>query len=160
MTHTRRKNILHEERIGVTIWFSFRKNLIQFMSLFFSFSLYLCIFPFYPLLFLCIKSNGSADGNFEVTLATKAILNSKGMIQWKPPAIYKSSCGIDVRYFPFDEQTCIMKFGSWTYDGFKVCVIRTFSELSSSTIWRKRDESKRRERERGTRVRGEREERE
>ncbi len=56
----------------------------------------------------------SADGNFEVTLATKAVLDSKGRIQWKPPAIYKSSCEIDVEFFPFDEQTCIMKFGSWT----------------------------------------------
>ncbi|CAG2115990.1 unnamed protein product, partial [Medioppia subpectinata] len=62
----------------------------------------------------------NADGNFEVTLATKAVLDSKGRIQWKPPAIYKSSCEIDVEFFPFDEQTCIMKFGSWTYDGFKV----------------------------------------
>ena len=57
----------------------------------------------------------SADGNFEVTLATKAVLDSKGRIQWKPPAIYKSSCEIDVEFFPFDEQTCIMKFGSWTW---------------------------------------------
>lgn len=62
----------------------------------------------------------SADGNFEVTLATKATLNYTGRVEWKPPAIYKSSCEIDVEYFPFDEQTCIMKFGSWTYDGFQV----------------------------------------
>ena len=63
----------------------------------------------------------SADGNFEVTLATKATLWHNGLVEWKPPAIYKSSCEIDVEYFPFDEQTCIMKFGSWTYDGFQVC---------------------------------------
>ncbi|XP_054721817.1 acetylcholine receptor subunit alpha-like [Uloborus diversus] len=62
----------------------------------------------------------NADGNFEVTLETKAQLNNRGMIQWKPPAIYKSSCEIDVEFFPFDVQTCLMKFGSWTYDGFKV----------------------------------------
>lgn len=43
-----------------------------------------------------------------------------GLIEWKPPAIYKSSCEIDVEYFPFDEQTCVLKFGSWTYDGFQV----------------------------------------
>ncbi|CAD1473441.1 unnamed protein product, partial [Heterotrigona itama] len=63
-----------------------------------------------------------ADGNFEVTLATKATLNYTGRVEWKPPAIYKSSCEIDVEYFPFDEQTCVMKFGSWTYDGFQVTI--------------------------------------
>ena len=64
----------------------------------------------------------SADGNFEVTLSTKATLNYQGYVEWKPPAIYKSSCEIDVEYFPFDEQTCVMKFGSWTYDGFQVLI--------------------------------------
>lgn len=68
---------------------------------------------------ICFPWN-SADGNFEVTLATKATLNYTGRVEWKPPAIYKSSCEIDVEYFPFDEQTCVMKFGSWTYDGFQV----------------------------------------
>ncbi|KAG8253932.1 acetylcholine-gated cation-selective channel activity protein [Homalodisca vitripennis] len=64
----------------------------------------------------------SADGNFEVTLATKATIYHQGLVEWKPPAIYKSSCEIDVEYFPFDEQTCVLKFGSWTYDGFKLQV--------------------------------------
>ncbi|CAL4103055.1 unnamed protein product, partial [Meganyctiphanes norvegica] len=62
----------------------------------------------------------NADGNYEVTIMTKAILHYMGRVTWKPPAIYKSSCEIDVEYFPFDEQTCFMKFGSWTYDGFMV----------------------------------------
>lgn len=59
----------------------------------------------------------SADGNYEVTIMTKAILRHDGTVTWKPPAIYKSFCEIDVEYFPFDEQTCYMKFGSWTSDG-------------------------------------------
>lgn len=62
----------------------------------------------------------SADGNYEVTIMTKAILHHDGKVVWKPPAIYKSFCEIDVEYFPFDEQTCFMKFGSWSYDGYMV----------------------------------------
>ncbi|XP_019754066.1 acetylcholine receptor subunit alpha-like [Dendroctonus ponderosae] len=75
----------------------------------------------------------NADGNFEVTLATKATLNFTGLVEWRPPAIYKSSCEIDVEYFPFDEQTCVMKFGSWTYDGFQVDLRHT-DETKGSTI--------------------------
>ena len=37
-----------------------------------------------------------------------------------PQAIFKSSCAIDIMHFPFDVQTCKMKFGSWTYDGDKI----------------------------------------
>ncbi|XP_011142412.1 acetylcholine receptor subunit beta-like 2 isoform X2 [Harpegnathos saltator] len=62
----------------------------------------------------------NADGNYEVTLMTKATLKYTGEVSWNPPAIYKSSCEINVEYFPFDEQSCIMKFGSWTYNGFQV----------------------------------------
>ena len=62
----------------------------------------------------------SADGKYEVTLMTKATLKHTGEVYWKPPAIYKSSCKINVEWFPFDEQNCDMKFGSWTYDGYQV----------------------------------------
>jgi len=33
-----------------------------------------------------------------------------------PPGIFMSTCRIDITWFPFDEQKCNMKFGSWTYD--------------------------------------------
>ncbi|XP_077290472.1 nicotinic acetylcholine receptor alpha2 [Arctopsyche grandis] len=59
----------------------------------------------------------NADGEYVVTTMTKAVLHHSGKVMWTPPAIFKSSCEIDVRYFPFDQQTCFLKFGSWTYDG-------------------------------------------
>ncbi|XP_010781549.1 CHRNA7-FAM7A fusion protein-like [Notothenia coriiceps] len=36
------------------------------------------------------------------------------------PGIFKSTCYIDVRWFPFDVQRCDLKFGSWTYGGWSL----------------------------------------
>lgn len=44
-------------------------------------------------------------------------INSNGNVGWFYPTIFKSSCTIDVTYFPFDDQKCILKFGSWSYHG-------------------------------------------
>lgn len=57
----------------------------------------------------------NADGNYEVSYMSNVVVYSNGYINWIPPAIYKSSCMIDVEFFPFDEQLCDMKFGSWTF---------------------------------------------
>ncbi len=62
----------------------------------------------------------SADGKYEVSYKPNVVIYSTGEVLWIPPAIYKSSCTIDVKYFPFDEQTCDMKFGSWTFNGNQV----------------------------------------
>ncbi|VDN81648.1 unnamed protein product [Brugia pahangi] len=62
----------------------------------------------------------NADGNYQVSIMTKAKLSPNGTVEWSPPAIYKSMCQIDVEWFPFDIQTCEMKFGSWTYGGLEV----------------------------------------
>ena len=40
---------------------------------------------------------------------------------------------MDVEYFPFDEQTCVMKFGSWTYDGFQVAIMMLVAMLAILT---------------------------
>uniref|UniRef100_A0A9J2P975 Uncharacterized protein n=1 Tax=Ascaris lumbricoides TaxID=6252 RepID=A0A9J2P975_ASCLU len=57
----------------------------------------------------------NADGNYEVSFRSNVNVESNGDVMWVPPAIYKSSCRIDVEYFPFDEQICMLIFGSWTY---------------------------------------------
>lgn len=77
----------------------------------------------------------SADGDFAVTHLTKAQLFYDGQIKWMPPAIYKSSCSIDVTFFPFDQQSCKMKFGSWTYDRAKIDLVSMASDVDQMDYW-------------------------
>uniref|UniRef100_A0A4W5KIZ0 Cholinergic receptor, nicotinic, alpha 4b n=1 Tax=Hucho hucho TaxID=62062 RepID=A0A4W5KIZ0_9TELE len=77
----------------------------------------------------------NADGDFAVTHLTKAHLFHDGHIKWMPPAIYKSSCSIDVTFFPFDQQNCKMKFGSWTYDRAKIDLIGMASDVDQMDYW-------------------------
>jgi len=46
----------------------------------------------------------SADGKYEVTYKPNVVVFYTGDVLWIPPAIYKSSCTMDVEFFPFDEQ--------------------------------------------------------
>ncbi|XP_039253108.2 neuronal acetylcholine receptor subunit beta-3-like [Styela clava] len=62
----------------------------------------------------------NADGNFTSSHPTKAVIRYDGLVQWSPPAVYKSTCAIDATFFPFDMQNCTMKFASWSYDARQV----------------------------------------
>uniref|UniRef100_A0A7I4YL76 Cation transporter family protein n=1 Tax=Haemonchus contortus TaxID=6289 RepID=A0A7I4YL76_HAECO len=83
----------------------------------------------------------NADGNYEVSFMCNALIHHTGEVLWVPPAIYKSSCIIDVEFFPFDDQRCILRFGSWTYnrDELKLDFLHMdrvdFSEYVPSSIW-------------------------
>lgn len=45
------------------------------------------------------------------------VIRNDGQIMWDQPAISKSSCSVDVSFFPFDAQQCRLTFGSWTHNG-------------------------------------------
>ncbi len=63
----------------------------------------------------------SADiSSYKSSISSNVIVSSDGNVTWLSMTIFRSSCPIDVRYFPFDEQNCSMQFASWTYDGFQV----------------------------------------
>merc|ERR1711953_12501 len=63
---------------------------------------------------------GSASEAFDGTYQTNVVVTSEGQCTYIPPGIFKSSCQIDITWFPFDDQNCEMKFGSWTYNGFNL----------------------------------------
>ena len=58
---------------------------------------------------------------------TKAEISYDGKVFWSRPGLIKSTCKFDLTNFPFDTQTCNLKFGSWSYDSSKI-------NLSMSTI--------------------------
>ena len=45
-----------------------------------------------------------------------AVIYFDGSVTYLPPGMFKSTCIIKIDDFPFDEQVCELKFGSWTYD--------------------------------------------
>ncbi|NXM78037.1 ACHA6 protein, partial [Serilophus lunatus] len=77
----------------------------------------------------------NAVGDFQVEGKTKALLRYDGMITWTPPAIFKSSCPMDITFFPFDHQNCSLKFGSWTYDKAKIDLLIIGSKVDMNDFW-------------------------
>ncbi|XP_041851754.1 neuronal acetylcholine receptor subunit alpha-10a [Melanotaenia boesemani] len=59
----------------------------------------------------------SADNHFTGPMDTNVVIRHDGQMMWDSPAITKSSCKVDVSYFPFDGQQCRFTYGSWTYNG-------------------------------------------
>ncbi|VDN01469.1 unnamed protein product [Thelazia callipaeda] len=45
------------------------------------------------------------------------LYNSNGDVFWIPLGNFRAFCKIDITWFPFDDQSCYLKFGSWTYNG-------------------------------------------
>ena len=56
-------------------------------------------------------------------------LYNDGTILWSNPAIYKFSCSLNLKYFPFDTQICTMRFSSWIYNN-KLLHLAPYKELN------------------------------
>ncbi|XP_069738673.1 acetylcholine receptor subunit beta [Phaenicophaeus curvirostris] len=55
------------------------------------------------------------DGEFGVSLGSRAVVSSDGSVRWRPPALFRSRCPIRVSHFPFDWQNCSLVFRSGSY---------------------------------------------
>ncbi|KAL5018214.1 hypothetical protein ScPMuIL_003936 [Solemya velum] len=64
-----------------------------------------------------------ADPRLKEQRDALAVISCDGTVLWMPQAILRSSCQFETTYFPFDEQRCHLKFGSWTYDGNRIDLI-------------------------------------
>lgn len=56
------------------------------------------------------------DGQYNAAFFCNVLVTPEGYVTWLPPAIFRSSCAINVLYFPFDWQNCSLKFTSLNYN--------------------------------------------
>jgi len=56
----------------------------------------------------------SASADFYGAYQSSLIVYSDGTVEQIPPGIFQSTCKVDMTWFPFDEQICDLKFGTWT----------------------------------------------
>ena len=64
----------------------------------------------------------------------RVVLSSDGNIVWVPPHLITASCTVDPTWFPFDDQKCVFKLGSWTYNGFMLDIQEVRSPLLSHIV--------------------------
>ncbi|XP_078691684.1 neuronal acetylcholine receptor subunit alpha-10-like [Branchiostoma floridae x Branchiostoma belcheri] len=64
--------------------------------------------------------NNIAETYGIIDAITDVTVTSAGRVTYLQPAIFTSSCPVDISRFPFDKQECILEFGSWVYTGVKL----------------------------------------
>uniref|UniRef100_A0A2C9JM11 Uncharacterized protein n=1 Tax=Biomphalaria glabrata TaxID=6526 RepID=A0A2C9JM11_BIOGL len=64
----------------------------------------------------------SVDNHNKGYMKSLAMVHSDGTVFWPPIVRMRSSCKMDITFFPFDDQLCGLNLGSWAYDGFQVDV--------------------------------------
>ncbi|KAM3927285.1 acetylcholine receptor subunit epsilon-like [Leptodactylus fuscus] len=67
-----------------------------------------------------IVLENNIDGQFDVAYYANVLVYSSGYMYWLPPAIFRSTCSVDVTFFPFDWQNCSLVFRSKTYNAKEV----------------------------------------
>ncbi|XP_035580638.1 acetylcholine receptor subunit epsilon isoform X1 [Zalophus californianus] len=67
-----------------------------------------------------IVLENNIDGQFGVAYDANVLVYEGGSVSWLPPAIYRSTCAVEVTYFPFDWQNCSLVFRSQTYNAEEV----------------------------------------
>ncbi|KAI8796618.1 neuronal acetylcholine receptor subunit alpha-10, partial [Biomphalaria glabrata] len=67
-------------------------------------------------------------------MPTLAMVYNNSRVFWGPVIRFRSSCKIDITFFPFDTQVCKLKMGSWAYTGLQVDVWNSSTTMDLSNF--------------------------
>ncbi|CAG2236614.1 CHRNN [Mytilus edulis] len=81
-----------------------------------------------------IVTYNSAEDYTDGYMEALAMVSHDGSVFWPPIVKLRSTCFIDITYYPFDDQICKMKMGSWAYDGFQVDVFNSKKGIDLSNF--------------------------
>uniref|UniRef100_A0A4W5RST6 Cholinergic receptor, nicotinic, epsilon n=1 Tax=Hucho hucho TaxID=62062 RepID=A0A4W5RST6_9TELE len=81
-----------------------------------------------------IVLENNIDGKFDVAYYANVLIYSSGYMYWLPPAIYRSTCAIEITYFPFDYQNCTLVFRSQTYSANELEIILAVDAETNNPI--------------------------
>ncbi|KAI1882971.1 hypothetical protein AGOR_G00240380 [Albula goreensis] len=77
------------------------------------------------------------DAQFQVAYYCNVLVYASGYVYWLPPAIFRSSCAINVNYFPFDWQNCSLKFSSLTYNAKEITMeLKEMSDPETEELYK------------------------
>ncbi|CAG5132953.1 unnamed protein product, partial [Candidula unifasciata] len=76
----------------------------------------------------------SVDDYTSGYMPTLAMVYNTSRVFWGPVIRFRSSCKIDITFFPFDTQVCRLKLGSWAYTGLEVNVWNSSSTMDLSNF--------------------------
>ncbi|ESO92118.1 hypothetical protein LOTGIDRAFT_176763, partial [Lottia gigantea] len=76
----------------------------------------------------------SVDDYTSGYMQSLAMVYNNSRVFWGPVIRFRSSCKIDITFFPFDNQICKLKLGSWAYNGWQVDVWNRSNSMDLSNF--------------------------
>lgn len=61
----------------------------------------------------------------------RAIVYYDGRVHWEPGGNFRTTCDINIYYFPFDRQHCEINIGAWVYHSAKMNVTNVSSDVNT-----------------------------
>jgi len=64
----------------------------------------------------------TAETPLENLKFSNVLVTSDGNVLWSRPGMIKATCRFDLTHFPYDQQNCYLKLGSWSYTGYHLII--------------------------------------